>query len=91
MIDGRIDIHVVFQDKAMKTTVYVKMDAPEDLLLSAGVCRKFSIVTYHPEVQPLRVRRAEKTDDEVMEKGETTERQAVCQVPMVKVRLVRGL
>ena len=90
MIDGRIDIDVVFQDKAMKTAVYVKMDAPEDLLLSEGVCRQLGILTYHPEVQPLRGRRAEKTDDEATEKGETTEQQAVCQVPMVRVRLVCG-
>ena len=68
MIDGRIDIDVVFQDKAMKTAVYVKMDAPEDLLLSEGVCCQLGILAYHPEVQPLRGRRAEKTDDEAIEK-----------------------
>ena len=51
MIDGHIDIDVVFQDKAMKTTVNVKIDAPEDLLLSEGVCRQLGILAYHPEVR----------------------------------------
>ena len=86
-IDGCIDIDVVFQDKAMKTAVYVKMDAPEDLLISEGVCRQLGILTYHPEVQPFKVRRAEKIDDI----RENTEQQAVCQVLMVRVRLVHGL
>ena len=36
----------------MKTAVYVKMDAPEQLLLSEGVCRQLGILTYHPDVQP---------------------------------------
>ena len=28
----------------------VKMDAPEELLLSEGVCQYVSIISYHPEV-----------------------------------------
>ena len=36
----------------MKTPVYVKMDAKEQLLLSEGVCRQLGIVTYHREVVP---------------------------------------
>ena len=39
----------------MKTTVYVKMDAQEQLLLSEGVCRQIGIVTYHPSIEPSRV------------------------------------
>ena len=35
----------------MKTPVYIKMDAPESLLLSEGVCRQLDIITYHREVQ----------------------------------------
>ena len=34
----------------MKTTVYVKMDAQDQLLLSEGVSRQLRIVTYHPSV-----------------------------------------
>ena len=31
----------------MKTPVYIKMDAKEQLLLSEGVCRQLGVVTYH--------------------------------------------
>lgn len=34
----------------MKTLVYVKMDAAEQLLLGEGVCRQLGIVSYHPDV-----------------------------------------
>ena len=30
--------------------MYIKMDAPESLLLSEGVCRQLGIVTYHPSI-----------------------------------------
>ena len=35
----------------MKTAVYIKMDAPEQLLLSEGICCQLGILTYHPDVQ----------------------------------------
>ena len=34
----------------MQTLVYIKMDAPDQLLLSEGVCRQLGIVTYHQDV-----------------------------------------
>ncbi len=43
-------LDVTFEDKTMCTPVYVKMDAPEQLLLSEGVCRQLGIVTYHPSL-----------------------------------------
>ena len=55
----------------MKTPVYVKMDAPEVLLLSEGVCRQLKIVTYHPEVKASR-----KSGAPVRE----------CSVPVVRVQ-----
>ena len=51
-IDGRVDLDITFQDCTMKTPVYVKMDAKEQLLLSEGVCRQLGIVTYHRDVEP---------------------------------------
>ena len=50
-VDGKIDIDIEFQGKTMKTPVYIKMDAPESLLLSEGVCRQLDIITYHTEVR----------------------------------------
>ena len=47
-LDGR---DITFQDHTINTTVYIKMDASEPLLLSEGICRQLEIVTYHPEVR----------------------------------------
>ena len=33
-------------------TVYVKLDAPDTLLLSGNVCHTLKTVSYHPNVQP---------------------------------------
>ena len=51
-LDGCMDMEVTFQEKTIKTTVYIKMDATDQLLLSEGVCRQLELVTYHPTVQP---------------------------------------
>ena len=49
-LDGRMDLEITFGDKTMKTPVYIKMDAPDQLLLSEGVCRQLGIVNYHRDV-----------------------------------------
>jgi len=41
--------------------MYVKMNAPEDILLSEGVFQQPGILTYHLKVQPLRTTRGDKT------------------------------
>ena len=51
-LDGRMDLKVSFGEKDMITPVYVKMDAPDPLLLSEGVCRQLDIVSYHENVDP---------------------------------------
>ena len=38
----------------MKTAIYIKADACDQLLLSEGVCRQLCIVSYHPSVQPMK-------------------------------------
>ena len=50
-LDGRMDLDVSFGDKTMKTAIYIKMDAHDQLLLSEGVCRQLGIISYHPDVQ----------------------------------------
>ena len=37
-LDGRMDLNLSFGDKTMQTPIYLKMDAPDQLLLSEGVC-----------------------------------------------------
>lgn len=51
-LDGHMDLEILFDDKAMVTPVYIKMDAHEPLLLSEGVCRQLGIIHYHPSVKP---------------------------------------
>ena len=51
-LDVRLDLDITFQEQTMKTPVYVKMDAREQLLLSEGVCRQLNIVRYHEQVVP---------------------------------------
>ena len=50
-MNGRIPLDITFGDKTMKTMIYVKMDASEQLLLGEGVCRQLGIVTYHGDVE----------------------------------------
>ena len=49
-LDGPMEMEISFAGKVMKTTVYIKMDAPDRLLLSEGVCRQLGIVNYHPSL-----------------------------------------
>lgn len=51
-MDGWMEMEISFQGRTMKTMVYVKMDACDQLLLSEGVCRQLGIVTYHPSLLP---------------------------------------
>ena len=38
----------------MRTPVYVKLDAADQLLLGEGVCHKLRVITYHPSVSSKR-------------------------------------
>ena len=49
-LDGKMELDISFGGVTMKTSVYIKMDTPEQLLLSEGVCRQLKIITYHPDV-----------------------------------------
>ena len=46
-----MDLEITFNDKSIITQVYLKMDAPEQLLLSEGVCRQLGMLSYYPSVQ----------------------------------------
>ena len=50
-LDGQLDLRIKFGEKSMCERVYVKLDAPDILLLSENVCCKLNIITYHPDVQ----------------------------------------
>ena len=50
-LNGQIDWHISFGKRRICTTVYVKLVAPEQLLLSESICCELGIVSYHPSVQ----------------------------------------
>ncbi len=52
-LHGRLDLAIEFVSKILTTPVYLKMDSPERLLLSEGVCRQLGIVQYHQDVRPV--------------------------------------
>ena len=49
-LDGRMDLDVSFDVITMNTPVYIKLDAPEQLLLLEGVCRQLGIISYHSDI-----------------------------------------
>ena len=50
-LDGQVDLNISFGEKALCTTVYIKVVAPDSLLLSESVCRNLGVVSFHPNVQ----------------------------------------
>ena len=53
-LDGRMDLDIEFEGRTMRTPLYIKMDAADQLLLSEGVCRQLGVVTFHPSVEKWR-------------------------------------
>ena len=51
ILDGQMNMKVSLGDKTITTTVFVKLVAPHQLLLSESVCRQLEIVGYHPNAQ----------------------------------------
>ena len=49
----------------MKTPIYLKMDASEQLLLS-GVCQPLGFISYHPEVKPRKAIKVEPSERSVL-------------------------
>ena len=50
-----MDLDITFNGRTMCTSVYIKMDAQDQLLLAEGICRQLlGIVNYHPEVETWR-------------------------------------
>ena len=79
-LDGRMMLSIEFDGRSLTTPVYLKMNSPDGLLLSEGACRQFGIISYHPEVHPLR---------EAKNQTNTESSATESKVPLVKVSLVR--
>ena len=50
-LDEVMNLDITFDDKTICTSVYIKMNANDQLLLSEGVCHQLDIVHYHPNIQ----------------------------------------
>ena len=73
-----MDLDITFRNTTIRITVYLKMDAQEQLLLSEGVCSQLGLVTYHPEVAATHVQGLAAEDREPTE---------LVQVPVMSVQL----
>ena len=47
-----MDLEIIFDQKVLRTPIYIKMDACDQLLLAEGVCSQLGIVEYHQNVWP---------------------------------------
>lgn len=45
-----LNLNISFGENRLCTTVYIKLVAPDALLLSKAVCFTFSLVSYYPNV-----------------------------------------
>ena len=77
-LDGRMDLDITFGEKTMRTPVYIKMDAHDQLLLCEG--QQLDILTYHSDVQVWRSRRKRQLPAE-----------PEVQVPTVSAQLVQSV
>ena len=87
-LDGRMELEISFHGKTMRTMVYVKMDAPDQLLLSEGVCRQLEIVTYHRSLHQVEQHQIS-AEDTLVRELPTSEGTTL--VPCVRVSLVQSL
>ena len=90
-LDGRMDLEVTFDGKTMRTAVYIKLDAHDQLLLSEGVCRQLGIIHYHTDVQPWRGGKQQRTAEPSPVMPTDSKQQQSGTVPTVRVSLVQSV
>ena len=83
-LDGRMELDTEFDGKELRTSIYVKMDAHDQLLLSEGVCRQLGIINYHDKVERWRGGRKSQAPSVPVERKEA-------KVPAVRVNLVQSV
>ena len=71
---------ITFAERTMHTTVYLKMDACDPLLLPEGVCHQLGIISNHPNVG---------ASKPTMSSHEDTD--SVVTVPVVRVQLIESV
>ena len=93
---GRMELDISFGEKLIRTSVFIKMDAYDQLLLSEGVCRQLGIINYHPNVRLCKQKQKADNKNEEKEKNSAyrdndKDSKDDVVVPMVRVRLVQGV
>ena len=81
-LHGRVSLDIAFQDKTIRTPVYIKMDATDQLLLSEGVCHQLGLIEYHPDVEVWRGGRKRQFP---------TSKPTDSKVPTVRVKLISSV
>ena len=88
-LHGMLELEISFAEKKMRTKVYIKMDASDQLLLSEGVCRQLGIIRYHPSVRPSSEEQQEGEKARESMGRESPEDTAV--LPIVRVQLLQSV
>jgi len=68
-LDRRMELDMMFEDKAMRTPVYGKTNVHDQLLLSKGVCRQLGIISYHDKVEKWRGGSKQKVTEDLAKWG----------------------
>ena len=66
-LDDQMDVTISFESHNIKTITYVKLQAPDQLLLSESVCQELDIVKYHSLV--------DSAESEVMEESHSRQKE----------------
>ena len=90
-LDGCMELDVAFGEKTLRTPVYIKVNAHEQLLLSEGVCRQLGLIQYHPDVRPWRRRGKQNGGATSDRSGKWNKPTRKALVPTVSVRLVQSV
>ena len=95
-LNGKLELDITFGETTMRTPIYVKMDAHDQLLLSEGVCRQLGMISYHPDVKPWARIRSKPAPSVMGEESPTSSASpdGECEearVPVVQVMLLQSL
>ena len=78
-----MDVTILFGFQKLKTAIYVKLKAPDPLLLSESVCQRLGIIQYHPLVDS--VREAEESQEQLPKRETRTHNRPVESTANVKM------
>ena len=90
-LHGRMDLDISFGDRTLRTPVYIKLDAHDQLLLSEGVCHQLGLIAYHEDVECWRGGRKQASQLRAPSPLPAGEVVSDASIPMVRVQLVHSV